>query len=159
MATAAKQLETSERVDARGRRVGKRVQNKRPAWSPAPQRLEVSPGSGIFRDETEEQAWQRARQLVRHYTAIGYPQEVICRLMEPPLCEDTLHKYFKYEIENGKLIQDAKVAGTIYFMATSGRHGDMSRFWARARMGWRDRDETPPLVAIQFQQIPGDDQW
>ena len=170
MATAARELVTT-RNRGQGKGGGKKPGQSSPAqaeasrrngklieWKPVPQRKEVAPNSGIFKDETQEEAWQRARNLVRHYVAIGYPADVICRLMEPSLSENTLRKHFTYELENGRLIQDAKVAGTGFYMATSGRHGDMTRFWMRARMGWRDYGETPSGgLEVRFKKIDGDD--
>jgi hypothetical protein len=128
----------------------------RPRWEPVRHRKEISPG--MWREESLDEAWERVRQGVRHYVAIGYPQEVVARIIEPAMSVDTLAKHFRYELDNGKLIQDAKVAGTAYYLAVSGREPSMTRFWLRSRMGWRDvgpvRSEATP---IRFQIIEGDD--
>lgn len=137
---------------------GKRAGAGRKSWQPERQRREVPNSPGTFREETEDEAWERVRQAVRHYVAIGYPHEVICRMMTPIICEDTLRKHFAWELENGRYVQDAKVAGTGYYMATSGRHPDMTRFWMRARLGWRDHGDVPSCgMDVNFKLIEGDD--
>lgn len=159
MATAARDL-----VPAKG--TGKKLTGRggpgrgqgRKDWQPLPQRREVPGNPGIFKEETQEQAWERARSEVRHYVAIGYPAEHICKLLNPPLSGNTLRKWFEYELEHGRLIQDAKVAGTAYWMATNGREPSMTRFWCRARLGWRDVGDQPSSgMDVRFQKIEGDD--
>lgn len=136
---------------------GGRAGAGRPHWKPLCQRKEAS--HGAWRSETQDEAWERTRQQVRHYAAIGYPAEVICRLIDPPMRHvDTLRTHFQFELDNGRLIANARVAGTAYVLAVSGREPSMTRFWLRARMGWRDVGECKhPTAPIQFQQIEGDD--
>lgn len=125
-------------------------------WKPGCQRLEVQ--AGVERVETEDEAWKRVRRVVQHYAAIGYPSEVICRLVEPPCCQDTLRKHFKFELENGRFIADARMAGTVYQLGVSGRDPASARFWTRCRLGWRDRGDTPTgVLEVKFTPIPGDD--
>jgi hypothetical protein len=162
MATAAREVVEYEKSGRRKRYVkkggsgGRREGAGRKPWKPDIQRKEITPG--VWRSETEEEAWERCRQAVRHYVAIGYPYEIIARIMQPVICIETLKKNFAFELENGKYIQDAKVAGTAYYLATSGRAPDMTRFWMRARQGWRDHgDLKTPTAPIQFQKIEGDD--
>lgn len=133
------------------RRNGKLV-----AWQPEIRRKEVS--QGVFKEETTEEAWNRTRTEVSLLAAIGYPHEHIARLVRPAMSEDTLRKYFQHELDNGRLERDAKVAGVGYFMATSGRHPDMTRFWLRARLGWRDHGDIPSGgMEVRFTLIDGDD--
>jgi len=115
------------------------------------------PVTKALRPQTDEEAWEDARALVRHYVAIGYPCEVIGALMKPPMSDRTVRKYFPHEIQHGLLIQNAKVAGTAYQLAVSGRDPAMTRWWLERRGGWtlpRDNGETGP---IPIQTIPGDD--
>jgi hypothetical protein len=146
-----------DRALAKSKHGGGRPGAGRPRWEPAPQPREISPG--VWRPETADEAWESARQKVRHFAAIGYPQDVICRLVEPPMrCADTLRTYFAFELENGRLIADAKMAGTAYYLGVTGRDPAMCRFWLRARCGWRDvGDVKTPTTPIQFQLIEGDD--
>lgn len=169
MASSAKELvpvkEPKRRKDGRIDRrtynngvVGNKGGDGAKPWSPTMLRKEVEGRPGTFVEETIEQAWERTKQEVRHYVAIGYPQETIVRLIEPPLSEKTLVKYFQYELDNGRYIQDAKMAGTAYFLGVSGRDPPMTRFWIRARMGWRDNGPIPSGgMEVTFKLMPGDD--
>lgn len=149
MATASKDL-----VKHRGKGPARDLRK----WQPKLGRREVSPGSGIFRDETEEEAWVRCRQEVRHYIGtMLYTEEVVCQLMQPEISQPTLRKLFRRELDLGFYEQMAKVGGTAYWMATSGRHPDMTKFVLRARAGWRDQDPVQIVNAIQFQKVDGDD--
>jgi hypothetical protein len=50
------------------------------------------------------------------------------------------------------------MAGTAYQLGVTGRDPGMTRFWLRARMGWRDSGDVKTVTApIQFQKIEGDD--
>jgi hypothetical protein len=111
----------------------------------------------IKRTETQAEAWERTKRTVRHYVAIGYPQDVIARLVNPPCEPDTLRKHLGFELENGKLILDAKISGTLAQLALQGSER-AAIYWTKARMGWRDGGELKvPPGPMTFQQIPGDD--
>lgn len=168
MATTAKELALAGKKrsfrEGDGRRnnrgvVGHRGAGGRPEWLPERQRKPVDGAMpGTFREETLEEAWARTREEVSHYVAIGYPQEHIIRLVKPTLTENTLRKYFTYELENGHLARNAKMAGTIYYLGVSGRDPAMARFWVRSRMGWRDTGPVPSGgTEVKFMPIDGDD--
>ena len=125
-------------------------------WKPEPKQI-AGKQNGTSRMQTQEEAWEDARALVRHYVAISYPPEVIARLMNPPMHPDTLRKWFAFELENGALIQNAKVAGTGYALAVSGRDPGMTRWWMAVRGGWKMDDPAHGGGPIQIQSIPGDE--
>jgi hypothetical protein len=93
---------------------------------------------------TDEQR-VRARRLV----ACGFTQESISVIMSIPLA--TLERHFPFELQNGKLMTDAKILGGI---VTQAEEGDktMSIFWAKARSGWRDvgKDSDAPGASAVF---------
>jgi hypothetical protein len=168
MATAAREIvpaSTGRKVERRG---GRRVGAGRPTWQPKKvervfkEEIEKAPGikekREIKRLENQAEAWERTREAVQHYTAIGYPREIIARIVDPPCDPDTLAKHFRFELDNGKYIADAKMAGTIYRLGVTGADPALARFWARARMGWRDVGEVKvPTAPVQYQKIEGDD--
>lgn len=117
--------------------------------------IETAPGRWV--QQTDEQAWDDARALVRHYVFCDYPVPVICRLMNPPISETTLRKYFPKELEDGVLIQNARIAGTAYRMAVSGRDPGMTRYMLRVKMGWVEKNHNTNGAPIVMQSIPGDD--
>jgi hypothetical protein len=165
MATAARELVPARGKKVDGRRnnrgmVGHRGGSGRPEWRPEKQRVKVPDRLNTWRMETDEEAWERTRQLVQHYSAIGYPHEVIARLVQPICDPDTLAKHFRFELDNGKLVADGRMAGTAYQLGVTGRDPAMCRFWIRARMGWRDTGDAPPKgEPIQYELVDGDEQW
>ena len=93
------------------------------------------------------------RRLVKSLAAYGTPQELIARrlgIRSPK----TLRKHFRQELDDGILEANAKVAQTMYEMATSGEHPTATMFWLRTRNGWRDsysveaRSITPPPFIV-----------
>jgi hypothetical protein len=72
--------------------------NGRPTWQPA---IQTFRANGLTGTETQEQAWERTRNWVRHCASIGIQFEVIATLVQPPCSHDTLVKYFKHELQNG----------------------------------------------------------
>lgn len=141
--------------DGRRNNGGKRKGSGRPAWEPTLKNIEVRPGE--FRKQTPEEAMEDTRVLVRHYMAIGYPTDVTCKLLSPPMSDETLRKYFSHEIETGALAQNARVAGTAFQMAVSGRDPGMTRFWCRTRMGWSERQAEASNGPLRVESIPGDE--
>lgn len=143
--------------DGRRNNGGARPGAGKPPWSPKPKQIEAANQKGVYRLQTAEEAMEDARSLVRHYVAISYPPEVIARLMNPPMHDDTLRKHFAFELENGALIQNAKVAGTGYALAVSGRDAAMTRWWMAVRGGWKLDDPAGAGGPIPIQSIPGDE--
>lgn len=163
MATAAKQLVPVKPGRKISRRGGARPGAGGPKWHPAKivREFEEQQPDGstkkIKREEYQAEAWDRTKKQVRHYVAIGYPQEVICRLVNPPCDADTLRKHLKFELDNGKLILDAKISGTLAQLALQGSER-AAIYWTKARMGWRDGGELKvPSGPIAYQLIQGDD--
>ena len=68
--------------------------------------------------------------------SVGTPHDAIARALDisPP----TLYRHFDQELKNGKAEIHAAVGKNITAMALSGDK-TMMIFYAKARMGWRDR--------------------
>lgn len=127
----------------------------RKAWHPDRQNREFR--QGVYRQETVDEAWARSRQEVRHLVAMGVPLEQLGDFMTPRLSVNTVKKYFQWELEHGKLMQNVKMGGVAYAMGISGRHPDMTRFWLRTQAGWSEKVDITVNGPIQFQKIEGDD--
>lgn len=128
----------------------------RKPWEP--KRKLIDRGGGIYVEQEREQAWNDARSLVRHYIGVmGYDIEVAAKLMDPPCSKGILRKYFSHEIDYGRKIIDARLGAVAIQMATSGRDGNMTRFMARVRLGWRDGEVIQGGARIVVASIPGDD--
>lgn len=88
------------------------------------------------------------RSLVRTLAGLGQPQEAICQHIQhgsSPISPNTLRKYFAVELEHGTHDANARVAKTLFEMATSGNVPAATFFWLKTRARWT---ETPQQVAF-----------
>jgi len=58
----------------------------------------------------------------------------------------TLRKHFGRELELGSIEATAKVAQSLFRMATEGKHVAAAIFWMKARAGWREKQ--PEALAL-----------
>src|SRR4051794_40250987 len=79
------------------------------------------------------------RRLVRGMAAVGVPQESIATLLE--IDAKTLRKHFRAELDRGSIEATAKVAQSLFQMATQGKNVAAAIFWMKARAGWREKHE------------------
>ncbi len=89
---------------------------------------------GVTYEPTEEQ-----RKTVRAMSGFGIPQPDIGTLLEIDV--KTLRKHFRRELDRGSIEATAKVAQTLFQMATSGQNTAAAIFWMKARAGWREKQE------------------
>ena len=89
---------------------------------------------GIAFAPTDEQ-----RRMVKGMAGLGVPQEGIAVLID--VDPKTLRKYFAPELERGSVEATAKVAQSLFQMATSGQNVAAAIFWMKARAGWREKHE------------------
>jgi hypothetical protein len=72
----------------------------------------------------------------------------------------TLQKYYRYELDTGAAVANAKVAQSLFDNATKHNNAMAQIWWTRARMGWKSatdvnvggQQENP--VAIEFTWAP-----
>jgi hypothetical protein len=91
------------------------------------------------------------RKTVRVMAGFGIPQPEIAILLD--IDPKTLRVHFRRELDRGSVEATAKVAQTLFQMATSGHNTAASIFWMKARAGWRERHEVQvtavrPLVEM-----------
>ncbi len=89
---------------------------------------------GVAFEPTQEQ-----RRTVRAMAGFGVPHEDIGTLLE--IDAKTLRKHFRRELDRGSIEATAKVAQTLFAMATSGQNVAAAIFWMKARAGWREKHE------------------
>ena len=75
-------------------------------------------------------------------------QEEICRVLN--ISQPTLRKYFRDEIDNGKLKAGAAVVANLYSLATKPdfKATTAAIYWTKSRLGWSDRVEIKHSGAI-----------
>ena len=86
----------------------------------------------------------------------GVPQEDIAIHMD--MDAKTLRKHYRRELDRGTIEANAKVAQTLFTMATVDKNVAAAIFWMKARGGWREkplpdeetRDEKMTVVIHRF---------
>ena len=76
---------------------------------------------------------------VQQAGAMGIPRRHIAALIG--IDEDTLRKHYDEHLTLAEAKANLNVATTLYKAAVSGADTTAAIFWAKARLGWRDRDE------------------
>ena len=78
-----------------------------------------------------------------------------------PRCSEidakTLRKHFRRELDRGSIEATAKVAQTLFRMATEGGNVAAAIFWMKARAGWREKHElvlsTRPVQELSDEEL------
>ncbi len=76
------------------------------------------------------------RRTVRAMAAFGIPQPDIAAVIG--ICDRTLRKAFREELDRAAAEANAKVAEVCFRMATSGTVPAATFFWLKTRAGWRE---------------------
>lgn len=85
------------------------------------------------------------RATVKAMAAYGIPQEDISKVIG--ISEPTLRKYFWQEIDTASAEANAKVAETLFRVATQGTGKEAitaAIFWLKCRAGWREAQHIEP---------------
>ena len=101
---------------------------------------------GVMFQPTEEQ-----RRTVKAMAGLGVPHEGIAVLLE--IDAKTLRKYFPAELERGSVEATAKVAQSLFQMATAGKNVAAAIFWMKARAGWREKHELQVTTGPDLTQL------
>jgi hypothetical protein len=87
---------------------------------------------GATFEPTEDQ-----RRTVRAMAGFGVPQDGIAVLLD--VDPKTLRRHFRRELDRGSIEATAKVAQTLFGMATVDKNVAAAIFWMKVRPGWRER--------------------
>jgi hypothetical protein len=79
------------------------------------------------------------RRTVRAMAGFGVPQDDIAVLLD--IDPKTLRRHFRRELDRGSIEATAKVAQTLFQMATVDKNVAAAIFWMKARAGWREKHE------------------
>ncbi len=82
---------------------------------------------------------------------LGVPHEGIAVLLD--IDAKTLRKYFSLELERGSVEATAKVAQSLFQMATAGKNVAAAIFWMKARAGWREKHELQVTTNSDLTQL------
>src|SRR5450631_2864063 len=85
-------------------------------------------------DPTDEQ-----RRTVKAMSGFGVPQPDIA--IHVGVDPKTLRKHFREELDRGSIEATAKVAQSLFNMATQGNNVAAAIFWMKTRAGWQEKHE------------------
>jgi hypothetical protein len=95
---------------------------------------------GVETEPTEEE-----RRLVRAFSGFGISQEDIAKHVG--IDAKTLRKHYRYELDRGSIEATAKVAQSLFQMATTGKNVAAAIFWMKARAHWKEKHEVEHSAA------------
>ena len=101
---------------------------------------------GVLYDPSEDQ-----RRTVKAMAGFGVPQDDIATYLE--VDPKTLRKHFRRELDGGTLEANAKVAQSLFNMATSGKNVAAAIFWMKASGGWREKHEVQVSMTDDVSQM------
>ena len=78
------------------------------------------------------------RAMVKAMSGYGVPQEDIATVLD--IAKKTLLKHYRRELDLGIAQANARIGQTLFDMATGGNVA-AAIFWAKSRMGWREKQE------------------
>lgn len=112
---------------------------------------------GIAHNPSEE-----SRKLVRTLAAVGIRHEDIASKLD--ISADTLVKYYRKELDDGRIDANASIGRTLFEQAKAG-NTSAAIFWLKTRAGWKETQVTemtgadgqPLLSGIQVSFVKPDD--
>lgn len=84
------------------------------------------------------------RRTVKTMAGFGIPHTDIAPFIG--IDTKTLRKHFREELDRGMTEANAKVAQSLFQMATQGKNVAAAIFWMKARAGWREKIEIKPVI-------------
>ena len=91
------------------------------------------------------------RRTVRAMAGFGVPQEDIAAFLH--VDPKTLRKHFRDELDQGVVEANAKVAQSLFNMATKQNNVAAAIFWLKARAGWSERQRIEFSAAQDPNQV------
>jgi len=81
---------------------------------------------------------EKSRAQVEEMVGMGLTQEQISRVML--ISEDTLRKYYDYELATGEAVKNNEVAKNLFSIATGQGQGAVTAaiFWLKTRARWKE---------------------
>ncbi len=93
--------------------------------------------------------------MVKAMAGYGVPHEGIAVMLE--IDPKTLRRHYRQELDRGSVEATAKVAQSLFQMATVDKNVAAAIFWMKARAGWRERREvqvtTRPMQELTDAQL------
>jgi hypothetical protein len=105
--------------------------------------------TGVPYYPTDEQ-----RRMVKAMAGYGVPHEGIAVMLD--IDAKTLRRHYRQELDRGSVEATAKVAQSLFQMATVDKNVAAAIFWMKARAGWREKHEL--VLSAQPAEALSDDE-
>ena len=79
----------------------------------------------------------REREQVEAMAGYGVPHDQIACLVRDGIHHETLYKYFRKDLDQGKAKANAKIGQTLFQQAVNG-NTSAAIWWSKSQMGWRE---------------------
>jgi hypothetical protein len=86
----------------------------------------------------EHKPTQADRDTAKRLSALGVPHEDIATRLK--ISADTLVKYYKEELDEGRIDANAAIAGTLFSQAKKGNTA-AAIFWLKTRARWKENTQ------------------
>ncbi len=98
------------------------------------------------------------RAKVSALASFGIPQTRISKYIG--ICEPTLTKYYREELDNSSIDKIVMVANALYHNAVEMNNVTAQIFFLKTQAGWKDQDKdkldtSPEIGKIQIEVLPG----
>lgn len=130
--------------------MGRRKASEIPGYVPKPRKRKPRksdsspPGAVIQGVEHVPTAETRARVAS---LAVVSTQKDVATIMG--MSEPTLVKHYALELRTAKASANAKVAGVLYGLASSGKNLGATIFWLKSQAGWREKIDVSHTVTLE----------
>jgi hypothetical protein len=96
-------------------------------------------------------ATEENRRMVKAMAGFGVPHEGIATMLD--IDPKTLRRHYRRELDRGSVEATAKVAQSLFQMATVEKNVAAAIFWMKARGGWREKHEVQVSMAGDVSQM------
>ena len=124
---------------------------KSPKNEPKPKREPKPKGKPGRPPDSGFQPTPEQRGAVEAMTGFGITMDEMCLLITNPqtgnpICKHTLIKYFRQELDRGKVSVKAKIVRSLYTNAVEHNNVTAQIFWLKTQCGWKEEkeEELPP---------------
>ena len=84
---------------------------------------------------------EQEREQVEQMSAVGIPQESICKVIRNGIDDKTLRKHFRKELDTALAKANSAIGTTLYNKAMGGDTTALI-WWSKTRMGWKETNVT-----------------
>ncbi len=109
------------------------------------------PGDGSTEPGRAFRPTEEQRRTVKAMAGLGVPHDGIAVLLD--IDPKTLRKHFQAELERGSVEATAKVAQSLFQLATTGKSVAAAIFWMKARAGWREKHEVQVTTGSDYSKL------